>query len=51
LQYNYQSGADFPSKDTQANPNTNIQFLPEHKADYLLMYYITESIPKVLTHS
>lgn len=42
------SGAEFPSKDIQANPNTNIQFLPEHKTDSLLMYY-TQSIPKALT--
>jgi hypothetical protein len=48
LQCKCQSGAEFPSKDKQANPNTNIQFLPEQKTDSLLMYYI-HSIPKALT--
>lgn len=40
-------GADFPAKDIQANPNTYVQFLPEHKTDSLLMYYI-HSILKAL---
>jgi len=48
LQCNCQSGADFPAKDIQANPNTYVQFLPGHKTDSLLMYYI-HSIPKALT--